>query len=65
MRDACGLRAFHKHKDFAVSYAIFCEKLCISFRIDPYREAATSTFNKPVHGPEPDETVRVLIDARS
>jgi hypothetical protein len=31
------LRVSHKHKDFAVSYVIFCEKFRVSFRIDPYR----------------------------
>lgn len=34
---SCGSRAFDKHKDFAVSYVILCEKLRISFRMDPYR----------------------------
>ena len=33
----CGSRAVDKHKDFAVSYVILCEKLRISFRMDPYR----------------------------
>jgi hypothetical protein len=33
---SCGSRAFHEHKDFAVSYVIFCEELRISLRIDPY-----------------------------
>ena len=33
---SCGSRAFHEHKDFAVSYVILREKLRISLRIDPY-----------------------------
>jgi hypothetical protein len=42
---ACGLRAFHKHKDFAVSYVIFCEKLRVSFRIDPYGGVWVARFD--------------------
>jgi hypothetical protein len=34
--DRSGSRAFHEHKDFAVSYVILREKLRISRRIDPY-----------------------------
>ena len=33
---SCGSRAFHEHKDFAVSYVILCEKLRISLRVDSY-----------------------------
>ena len=33
---SCVSRAFHEHKDFAVSYVILCEKLRISLRVDSY-----------------------------
>ena len=41
-----GISAFHEHKDFAVEHAVFCEKLCIGFRIDPNRCVRMARFNR-------------------
>jgi hypothetical protein len=43
LRASC---AFHEHKDFAVEHAVFGEKLCISFRIDPNRCVRMARFNR-------------------
>ena len=43
--DRSGSRAFHEHKDFAVSYVIFCEKLRISLRVDSYGGVWVARFD--------------------
>ena len=43
---SCGSRAFHEHKDFAVSYVILCEKLRISLRIDSYGGVWVTRLNR-------------------
>ena len=45
-RDSCGSRAFHEHKNFAVSYVILCEKLRISLRIDSYGGVWVTRLNR-------------------
>ena len=43
LRASC---AFHEHKDFAVEHAVFGEKLCIGFRIDPNCCVRMARFNR-------------------